>query len=58
MASGPTAVELRRWAGEHQSQIQFDEQVLKSAVHEHVCASGECPDGAELAGGDDTFFIK
>lgn len=32
--------------------------ILKSEIASHIKTSGECPDGAELAGGKDKFYIK
>ena len=34
------------------------EQVLKSAVKDHIKSTGECPDGAEVVGGGERFFVK
>lgn len=38
--------------------VKVVESILKSEVGAYVKESGEIPDGAELAGGGDKFFIK
>lgn len=40
------------------SAIKTTEHVLKSSVIEHVERTGELPDGSELAGGDERFYIR
>jgi hypothetical protein len=38
--------------------VKVSETVLRSAVADHVRTTGECPDGAELAGGGQRFYVK
>jgi Bacteriophage Mu Gam like protein len=40
------------------SAVKVVESVLKSEISAHIKSSGECPDGAELAGGGEKFYIK
>jgi hypothetical protein len=38
--------------------IQTIQRVLKSSVKDHIGGTGEIPDGTEIAGGQQKFFIK
>ena len=38
--------------------IRVQTQVLKSLVNDHVEKTGECPDGADLTGGGERFFVR
>lgn len=38
--------------------VKVSETVLRSAVADHIRTTGECPDGAQLGGGQDRFFVK
>jgi hypothetical protein len=40
------------------SAVKVVERVLKSEVHSHIKTTGEVPEGAEISGGDDRFFVK
>jgi phage host-nuclease inhibitor protein Gam len=40
------------------SAIKTTEHVLKSSVIEHIERTGELPEGSELAGGDERFYIR
>ena len=50
---------LIAWCKSHLPQaVKTVESVLKTAVMEHVSKTGECPNGAEVAGGGEAFVIK
>jgi hypothetical protein len=50
---------LIAWCSRHlPSAVKVVESILKSEISAHIKSSGECPDGAELAGGGEKFFIK
>jgi hypothetical protein len=50
---------LIAWCSRHlPSAVKVVESMLKSEISAHIKSSGECPDGAELAGGGEKFFIK
>lgn len=38
--------------------VKVSETVLRSAVADYIRATGECPDGAELGGGGQRFYVK
>jgi len=38
--------------------IRVQTQVLKSLVNDHVEKTGECPDGADIGGGGERFFVR
>jgi hypothetical protein len=38
--------------------IRVQTHVLKSLVKDHVLKTGECPDGAEVGGGNQRFYVK
>lgn len=38
--------------------IKVSETLVKNEINTHLKATGECPDGAEVAGGGDRFFVK
>lgn len=38
--------------------VKVVEHILKNEIKAHVKTTGECPDGAEIAGGQETFFVK
>lgn len=38
--------------------LRTDTHVLKSIVSDHVQQTGECPDGTDLTGGGQRFFVK
>lgn len=38
--------------------IRVQTQVLKSLVKDHVRRTGECPDGAEVGGGNRRFYVR
>ena len=40
------------------SAVQVVERVLKSSIKNHVRSTGEVPSGAEVAGGEQKFYIK
>jgi phage host-nuclease inhibitor protein Gam len=50
---------LLSWCRQHlPSAVKVVESILKSELHAHVKQTGECPDGAEIAGGHEKFVIK
>ena len=50
---------LMGWCRLHlPAAIKVTENVLKSEIQNHIKNTGECPDGAEVGGGQDRFFIK
>src|SRR5206468_4077872 len=50
---------LIAWCRQHlPSAVKVVESVLKSEISAHIKSSGECPDGAELAGGGEKFYVK
>jgi phage host-nuclease inhibitor protein Gam len=50
---------LITWCRRHlPSAIKIVEHVLKSEVHSHIKTTGEVPEGAEISGGEDRFFVK
>jgi hypothetical protein len=52
-------ITLIGWCRQHlPTAVKVVESVLKTEVSHHVKQTGECPDGAELAGGGEKFFIK
>jgi len=38
--------------------LQIQTHVLKSVIKEHLEKTGECPDGAEIGGGGQRFYIR
>jgi hypothetical protein len=51
--------ELLRWCRAHlPSAVATVERVLRGTVREHVAATGELPQGAEVAHGGEKFFVK
>ena len=51
--------ELIAWCRQHlPSAVKVVESVLKSEINAHIKTTGECPDGAELAGGGEKFYVK
>lgn len=38
--------------------LRVETHVLKSVMKEHVKETGECPDGADIGGGQQRFYIK
>ena len=51
--------ELLRWCKAHlPAAVATVERVLRSAVREHIAATGELPQGAEVAHGGEKFFVK
>ncbi len=49
---------LIAWCRQHlPTAVKVIESVLKTEINQHIKSTGECPDGAELAGGE-KFFIK
>jgi phage host-nuclease inhibitor protein Gam len=49
---------LLRWCKENLSDaVRVQETVLRSVVLDHVRATGEVANGAELVGGDERFFV-
>lgn len=38
--------------------LRVETHVLKSLIKDHVRATGECPDGAEIVGGGQRFYVK
>jgi hypothetical protein len=38
--------------------LRVETHVLKSLVHDHLHQTGECPDGTDVAGGGQKFFVK
>lgn len=38
--------------------LRIETHVLKSLVKDHVAHTGECPDGAEVGGGGQRFYVK
>ena len=40
------------------SAVKIVERVLKTEVHSHIKTTGEVPDGAEISGGEDRFFVR
>ena len=50
---------LIAWCRQHlPSAVKIVESILKSEVSAHIKQTGECPDGAELAGGGEKFYLK
>lgn len=50
---------LLAWCRQHlPSAVKVVASVLKSEIAIHIKETGECPDGAEMAGGGEKFFIK
>jgi hypothetical protein len=50
---------LITWCHTHlPAAVKVVEHVLKNEITSHLKATGECPPGAELAGGGDKFFVK
>lgn len=51
--------QLIKWCRQHlPSAVKVVESVRKVELKQHIKNTGECPDGAELAGGGEKFFIK
>jgi hypothetical protein len=50
---------LVAWCRRHlPSAVKVVERVLKSEVHDHLKTTGEVPEGAEISGGEDRFFVR
>lgn len=50
---------LLAWCRRHLPRaVKTSESIQKSVVSEHVRETGEVPDGAELGGGEEKFFIR
>jgi len=50
---------LIAWCRQHlPSAVKVVQSVRKTEINQHIKNTGECPDGAELAGGGEKFFIK
>jgi hypothetical protein len=50
---------LLDWCRGHlQSAVKVVESILKGEISAHLKETGECPEGAELAGGGEKFYIK
>lgn len=50
---------LISWCRKHlPTAVKVVTSVLKSEINSHIKTTGECPDGAEIAGGGEKFFIK
>jgi len=50
---------LIAWCRQHlPSAVKVVQSVLKTEINQHIRSTGECPDGAEVAGGGEKFFVK
>jgi len=50
---------LVAWCRAHlPAAVKVTESLLKSEIQTHIKTTGECPDGAEIAGGTERFYIK
>lgn len=50
---------LVAWCQQHlRSAVKVVQSVLKTEINQHIKSTGECPDGAEIAGGGEKFYIK
>lgn len=47
------------WCRAHlPAAIKVNERLLKNEVNEHMRSSGKIPDGAEVGGGGERFYVK
>ena len=50
---------LLAWCRKHLPRaVKTTENILKSVLTEHVKETGEVPDGAEVSGGSEKFFVR
>ena len=50
---------LLAWCSIHLPHaVRTVQSVMKTTVNEHVKTTGECPSGAEIAGGGEKFYVK
>lgn len=50
---------LIAWCRQHlPTAVRVVQSVLKTEINQHIKNTGECPDGAEVAGGGEKFYIK
>jgi hypothetical protein len=50
---------LIAWCRQHLPMaLKVVQSVVKSEINAHIKGTGECPDGAEIAGGGEKFYVK